>query len=776
MFAIKKLKKHKLEILVAVIVFLLGTLLCDRILFPLPDNMMNKPKATFVFSREHQLMGCFISSDDYWRKPVGLDDISPLLVKSVLACEDRWFYYHPGFNIVSLVSAALDNIKAGKIKRGGSTITMQIARMIEPKPRTLKSKIIEILRAIQLELHYSKDELLTIYFNLAPYGGNIEGVGAASFFYFGKPPLELSPAQAALLAALPRSPSELRPDRDSKASLKARNLVLKIMLDHNLISNKEYASALIEKINTERADLPSIAPHLCRDLALANTDSSEILSTLDLNIQSTCEKLIRQYSYQLAAQDIHNASAVVLDNATGEVLALIGSIDFFDDKHSGQINGALAARSPGSTLKPFVYALALDRGLLTPNTYLNDLPVYYSGYSPQNYDNTYRAVVSTSEALRLSLNVPAVNITAKVGLKEFYDLLLKGGIFTIKGKYFDYGLPLVLGSCEVKLIELANLYQAFAKGGIYTPYKLILGQTNTNTDTLFSGGASYIIAEILSDLTRPELPSSWEFTENIPKVAWKTGTSYGRKDAWSVGFNPQYTVGVWVGNFSARPSPDLVGVKAAAPMMFDIFNAITSKAEGGWFIQPEEVGIREVCSISGLVPGPYCQSTVKELFLPGVSSSRRCDIHREILVDKNTGYQLCRYCSKGKECEYDTLEVWPAKIVTWLNKTGSIVQEVPVHNPDCRGTYCGDRPIINSPREDAVYFIRNYMPVDLQGILLDASASSDTRNLYWFVDGDLFCAHQPGATAFYLPQPGDHSIICSDDQGRSSSVKIKISE
>jgi penicillin-binding protein 1C len=776
MFVLKRYERHGIKVLAALGALILGGIFADQVLFPLPKNLLQRPTSTFVYSRDHQLMRCFMSADEYWRKPVKLDEISPLLIRSVLACEDQWFYYHPGFNIMSLISAAIDNVKAGKIVRGGSTISMQIARMIERKPRTLKSKIIEILRAIQLEIHYSKKELLEFYFNLAPYGGNIEGVGAAAFFYFGKPPLELSPAQAALLAALPRSPTDLRPDKDYQASLIARSGVLKVMLDHELIGENEYADGLNEKIAVELTEPPLTAPHLCRELALSNADSCEITSTIDLDIQNICERLLHQHNYPLAAMDIHNASVVVLDNLTGEVLVLVGSIDFLDDKHCGQINGALAPRSPGSALKPFVYALAFDKGLISPKMYLEDLPVYYSGYSPQNYDNSYRAVVTAEEALHLSLNVPAVNITAGVGLKNFYDLLQKGGITTIQKKYYDYGLPLVLGSGEVKLLELANLYRVFANGGIYTPYKLISGQPYAPGDTLFSAGASYIIAEILSDLTRPELPSSWEFTENIPKIAWKTGTSYGRKDAWSIGFNPQYTVGVWVGNFTAQPSPELVGAKVAAPILFDIFSAITSKTKGGWFSRPEAVGVRDVCSVSGLVPGPYCRSTVKELYLPGISLSKTCDIHQEILIDKSTGYQLCRYCAEGKNCAYDTLEIWSPEIATWLSRTGGIIQEVPIHNPDCRGAYSVDKPIINSPRDDVAYIIRDYIPLSLQGIMLDASVSADAKSLYWFIDGELFCTLKPDEKTFYIPGPGDHNITCSDDRGRSSSIKITINE
>ncbi|MCP4582524.1 MAG: penicillin-binding protein 1C [candidate division Zixibacteria bacterium] len=767
--------KTKIALIITAVSLILIGGICDLWLFPLPHEKIQKPSSNFVYSRDSQLMGCFLSSDQFWRKPVKLDDISPLLVESVLSCEDRWFYYHPGFNPLSLVMAAIDNMKAGRVVRGGSTITMQIARMMEPKPRTVKSKLIEIFRALQLETHYSKVELLEMYFNIAPYGGNIEGVGAASYFYFDKPMHELTAAQAALLTVLPNSPTALRPDRNQAVCRQARDKVLGVMLRRGIISELGYNDALSEKINSIRTIPPDLAPHLCRDLALKYPMHSELISTIDLKFQNTCDGIVNQYQYSLKAKNISNAAVVVIDNATSEVIALVGSLDFDNDKNHGQINGATALRSPGSALKPFVYAMALDQGIITPKAYLEDLPVYYSGYSPQNYDDSYRGVVSAADALRWSLNVPAVNVCAETGMKKYFDMLKKGGISTLRGKYHDYGLPLVLGSCEVKLIELTALYSSLAKGGVYRPYKLIEDDNIDAGEKLFSEETSYIIAEILSELARPEFPSSWEFSVNIPKIAWKTGTSYGRKDAWSVGFNPDYTVGVWVGNFSAEPSPELVGAEAAAPILFDIFNTISSKNEAGWFARPADVGVREVCGVSGKPPRPHCPATVEELHIYGVTSGSRCDIHKEIMVDTSTGFKVCRYCSPGKKSEPKIYEIWPPEITTWLLKTGSLAMLPPQHNPDCQGIYYGDRPIINSPREDVEYYIRSHLPLDEQGILLDASVSSDSRHVYWFVDGSLYAEVNPGEKLFFIPEPGRHDILCSDDEGRSSSIAIKIS-
>jgi penicillin-binding protein 1C len=749
-------------------------ILLDRFIFPLPQDSLRKPSATFVYARDRSLLGCFASRDSYWRKPLAVSEISPLLQKSVIACEDRWFYYHPGFNVVSLLSAGVANLKAGRVVRGGSTITMQVARMMEPKPRTIMSKLIEILRAVQLELHYSKREILELYFNLAPYGGNIEGVGAATFFYFGKRPIELTASQAALLTSIPNSPSALRPDINLEKSLRARVKVLGVMLKRRIITAGKHHEALAEEIRPRRFSPSLVAPHFTRDLAIKNPGKPEVISTVDTKIQSLCDGIVGSHKNDLRLRNIDNVAVAVLKNSTGEILAMVGSADFYDIGHQGQVNGALAPRSPGSALKPFVYALALDKGLISPNSILEDLPVYYSGYSPENYDKQFRGAVSAAEALRLSLNVPAVSVCAKVGLGDFCAILKSGGISTLNKKDNQYGLPLILGSCEIKLLDLVTLYSALARDGLYLPFRDEMFAPSSDTLRLFSSAASFIISEILSELQRPDFPSSWEFSPNIPKVAWKTGTSYGRKDAWSIGYNPEYTVGVWVGNFTGEPSPDLVGSEAAAPILFEIFQAISSGRKAGWFIQPQTVGVRQVCSRSGMPPNESCPATIYEMYIPMVSPIKKCSMHKEVLVDSLTSFRLCRFCSEGKHVVHKVYEGWPPKLATWLRNSGKEISVIPGHNPECTGKYAGDKPVIISPNSDVVYIVRDHVPLSLQEIAFEASAASGTPEVYWFIDGELFGRARPGEKLFYIPGTGKHKLTCTDGEGRSSSLTFKV--
>lgn len=745
----------------------------DQFVLPLPKEKLTRPHSQFVYSRGGHLLSCFTSSDRFWRKPVALRDISPQLIRCVLACEDQWFYYHPGVNPVSLISALIDNVRAGHVVRGGSTVTMQIARMIEPKGRSVGNKLIEVFRALQLELRYSKTELLEFYFNLAPYGGNLEGVGAATQFYFDKPPADLSLSECAILAAIPASPSNFRPDRDIASCERRRNRVLEYLKHKGAITTEECASAEQEEIPEQRFTRPFIAPHFCQSLAAADPDSVVLTSTIDLQTQQICERLAKQHQARLDEKDIHNLALVVLDNATGEVLGEVGAADFEDLRHQGQINGACAARSPGSALKPFAYALGFDLGLITPESRIGDIPVNYHGYTPENYDDEFHGVVSVHEALSQSYNVPAVIVASKVDLRRFYDLLTAGGISTLERQPEQYGLPLVLGACEVSLIELSNLYATLARGGVPRHVKQLLAEQSVPGERLFSPEACYLASEILSDLQRPDFPASWEFTTDLPRIAWKTGTSYGRRDAWTIGYNPRYTVGVWAGNFSGRGSPDIVGAGIAAPLMFNVFNEIGADRECPWFDIPEGVEMRRVCAVSGMLPGEFCPETIEAECIRGKSDMERCTVHQDILVDRATGYRLCPYCSAGRPCDEVTVAQWPPKIASWLSTMGQ-ARPMPPHNPDCQGMLTVAGPVITSPEDDAVYVLQPGIPESYQKILLQASLAPSADRAYWFVDHQWFASCGLGESVFYAPTVGRHRLMCVDDQGRSESVTIEV--
>ncbi|MBN2093512.1 penicillin-binding protein 1C [candidate division KSB1 bacterium] len=745
-----------------------------NLFFPLPKARLFPPVSTLVYARDGELLRAYTADDDIWRIHCSLNEISPLHQKLVLAYEDRWFYWHYGINPISIIRAAITNFKAGQILVGGSTLTMQIARMIEPKERNFASKLIEAIRAMQLEWSFSKKELLEIYFNLAPYGGNIEGVGSAALLYFGKPPAKLSIGEIALLTALPNSPTQLRPDLNSQLALRGRNKVLNRLLKTANISNHQYRDALSESVPSVRREIPFFAPHFCDYLKQRYPLTHEFHSTIDLKIQNTCQNLLIQHLGGLRGRGISNGAIVIIDNHSTEILAMVGSANFFDRTNSGQVNGAISPRSPGSALKPFVYALAMDQGLIAPKSILEDVPVDYSGYSPENFDAIYHGVVTVEQALAQSLNIPAVNLTAQLNDKGIYSLLKSTGFTTISRTQDEYGLPIILGSCEVKLLELTTLYAALANQGQFRSYHLLQDEAPAVPKSIISAPASYIITEILTQLERPELPAYWEFSLNQPKVAWKTGTSYSHRDAWSIGYRPEMTIGVWLGNFSGKGAPELVGAEVATPLLFNLFNALHNSQTSGWFQIPDGIDIRQVCALSGMPATENCPETQEEYFIPGVSPIQSCNIHKKIKVDDATGQTLCVHCQQNRKYHEEIVTQWPPRLATWMERNGYPIQKIPPHFSACTSVIHGAPPIIHSPSLDCDYIIREGVDKKYQKILLDAAVSNEVNQIYWFMDGKLLYTCLPGEKVFYSPERGDHRLVCMDDLGRSSEMILRI--
>lgn len=765
--------------------------------FSLPKEKLQPLPSTVVMDRNGVWLRAFTSpDDDIWRLPeTSLEAISPRLQTAMLTYEDQWFYHHWGINPVSIVSATVDNLKAGKIVRGGSTITMQLARLMEPKNRTLQNKFIEMFRALQLELTYTKSEILTFYFNMLPYGGNIVGSGAAARLYFNKPQSALSLGEAALLAAIPNSPERLRLDRFPERARKARKKVLLRMRDAGKISEQQLQEALQEPIPTERYPLPFKAPHLSRLLASKqpsftsqNAENQWIRTTIVQRYQDTAERILRERLRPLQGQGVSTGAVVILDTKSHEVLAMVGSHDFFDKASAGQVNGTLALRSPGSTLKPFIYALAIDKGLITPQTLLFDVPVDYAGYTPINYDEKFTGYVTAREALARSLNVPAVNLYAKMGKNHLFGFLRHAGISTLSDRE-EYGLSLVLGGCGINLLELTNLYAGLANMGEFAPYKLIksrdaVGEKRKGTPPSTSAASpasrllrpetSWIVTEMLTTLKRPDFPNSFEHTGTMPKVAWKTGTSYGHRDAWSIGYSPELTIGVWVGNFNGTGSPILSGSEAAAPILFALFTALSGEKAHQWFTEPANLKTRLVCALTGLPLSPHCLTSTSDVFIPGISAVRECHIHKSIQVDIATGERLCSSCRPGRQFHEETIAVWPAEVATWLNANGFAVPQLPTHNADCTRPLAGTQPIILSPARDTVYHIRSNVPVEYQKIRLSGSVSGDTQEIFWFLNGELIFKGQAVDPTFLTPVAGKHELTCIDGAGRSTSLPLTI--
>ncbi len=738
---------------------------------PLPEAALWRPSSTLVFDRDGGLLHAFISSDDMWRIQTPLSRISPYLQKSLITFEDRWFYLHPGINPLALVRAAKQNHISGKIISGGSTITMQIARMMEPKKRTFTNKILEALRAFQLELRYSKCQLLEIYFNIAPYGGNIEGIAAAAWLYFGKEPSELSLSEAAVLTVIPNSPNANRPDLHPEQAIQGRNLVLKQLLKQRHISIQEYREATMETINFGRRDFPTIAPHFCRDLML-NNGQSRLYTTLNRRYQQMAEDLLRIHLDRLQAEGITNGAIVVINNQTHEILTMVGSGDFYDDFNNGQVNGATAPRSPGSALKPFIYALAIERGIISPAHYLEDVPTDFSGYAPENYDRSFNGMISARAALERSLNLPAVSLEQSLGDKGLYWLMHEANVSSLRSRR-HYGLSIAIGGCEISLVDLSMLYSCFATEGQLIRPRSLKNERESASIELFDPGTVYIVTDILTGLRRPDLPSCWEFS-SLPKVAWKTGTSYGHRDAWSIGYNPRYTIGVWLGNFNGKGARNLVGAEVATPILFELMNSICRNQQIPWFSQPPSVETREVCALSGHLPSQHCSTLIREYYLPDRSPDKTCECHYAVQIDVATGFRLPPDHGGDRKSKIKTYVQYPAKVGTWMDSCGFKIERLPELLPEWQGLLPGTPPIIRSPSLDCEYRLREGIPLQFQKICCEASVGSDVQKIFWFIDGRLLGVVKPGERCFYTPEIGKHKLVCQDNLGRFAEVNLVI--
>jgi penicillin-binding protein 1C len=743
-------------------------------LFPLDREKLHKPPSQSIYDKDGKLLRAFLSLDEKWRMPCRLDEVSPYLKEAAVAVEDRLFYYHPGINPWALARALYLNVKHKKVVSGGSTITMQVARMMEHRERTLPSKMVEIMRALKLELAYSKDEILRLYFNLAPYGSNIEGIEAACYYYFRRSPAEISLAQAALLAAIPNSPNKFDPQRFPERVKRKRDQILTYLRQRRVISDQEYLRAVSEEIPIENPGMPFDAPHFTDLMHGLYPQKVRIHTTLDRRAQTKCEEALRKHLGKWRSMGISNGAVVVIDNKTNSLRGMVGSYDFFEEWSSGQVNGAVSPRSPGSTLKPLLYAYGMDQGLVTPLTVLQDVPINYAGYTAENYDGKYHGVVTAKEALVKSLNVPAIDLLAKVGVGDFVGFLQRGGVSTVDPTQVSYGLSLILGGCDVKLTELANLYSTLANGGKYRPIRCCRDEPVEAGERILSDGAPYIITELLAGVVRPDLPLYWEFSLERPKVAWKTGTSYGHRDAWSIGYTKGYTAGVWVGNFDGRSTPELVGGQVAGPILFDVLNSISGKDEWRWFAQPFCVSTREVCARSGMVPTGDCDHTAEELYLPGVSPSSTCRIHRAFHIDEETGYRLCKSDLQERSYRRQVFEIWPPEVATWMERNGYPLDEVPPLLPKSQSVMAGRGPVIRSPDAACEYHLRRGVGTQYQKILLDASVDNAVNSIFWFLDGRLIWSGDPGEKRFVCPEIGEHLLVCQDDHGRSTSVKFVV--
>jgi len=760
------------------------------LLFPFPEQRLQsavyRGTAVMVLDNRGEILRAYTGSDDMWMFHAGRDSISERVVQATIAAEDKRFYSHHGVDLLAICRAAASNLLNMRAVSGASTITMQTIRLLDNRPRTLASKLAESFRAVQLERFHTKDEILEYYLNLAPYGGNIVGIEAASLAYFRKRPADLTLAEAALLAGLPQSPSRLRPDRHPERARKRRDVVLNRMHACGFINDTELRRALSEPVAIRREPFPFQAPHFAEMVRRTHPSRAILRTTLELGIQQLCEETLIAAVESHRNDGVSNGSIVVIENYSGAVRAVAGSVDFHSLEHSGQVNGAVARRSPGSALKPFLYAQSFDRGIITPSSMLSDEPLNRSGYSPRNYDRRYRGPVSAEAALALSLNVPAVQLLEELGHESFYELLLKLGFTTLDRPASHYGLGIVLGSAEVSLIELTNAYATLARMGVHRPWCLLENQPEkmsggnvaghcprppagqgrclapTESESpgrrIFSPEAAWLTAQVLSN---PEFHTGLAVEHRRApgggqgiRMAFKTGTSWGHRDAWTVAFTPKYTVGVWMGNFSGEPGRGLVGIQAAAPVAVEIIKRLHSQGLRCWFEMPSRIAVRRVCPVSGMIHGRHCGSYIEGYVICGRSSMQECSVHRGG-GEHDAEQALAASLAGGRRDPPTPNSFGRASPPLYCNG-------VPGHSSVA--------PEVLSPTKGRTYVI----DPTLVSQRLPFRASASTPRVHWFVNGELYSSTSAGNAIFWDVTIGDHTITCSDDTGRCTSLSIHV--
>jgi penicillin-binding protein 1C len=748
---------------------LIGLFFILNLIFPLHVNI---EYSTIVTDNKGEVVNAYLTRDQKWRMKTELSEISPLLQKTIIAKEDKHFYSHPGVNAFAMVRALFNNIFQLRRTSGASTITMQVAKALHPARRNIWSKIREVFRAFQLELKYSKKQILQMYLNVVPYGGNIEGVKAASLLYFKKNPDHLSLAEITALSIIPNKPGVLVIGKNNESVVKERNRWLRKFAAEKVFTSKEIEDALAEPLTATRGVIPHYIPHLSYRLRKnASRSTTTIHTNIDLNTQLKTEKMVEDYVRVQRLKNIRNAAVVIIDNRTHKVISYVGSSGFLDTADGGQVNGANAVRQPGSTLKPLLYAMCIDEGLLTPKTVVTDVAVNYEGYAPENYDEKFRGYVSIEYALEHSLNIPAVKSLRMLGKDRFVQQLANCGFRQVDKDRRKLGLSMILGGCGTTLEELTGLFSSFANNGVYLSPSFFSDDTTHRRVTVASPAACFMINDILSKVNRPDFPVNWTATEHMPKIAWKTGTSYGRRDAWSIGYNRNYTVGVWVGNFSGVGVAELSGANVATPLLFRIFNSIDYDSDEEWFTQPSDCDIRQVCSETGMLPGEHCTSLTTDYFIPLISSTKTCDNWQEVMTSPDEKISYCKVCAPASGYKKKWFKVLGSDIQSWYDENRISYQKIPPHNPACEAVFKGQAPDVRSPVNNTEYLINTKSPEPLQ---LACKTANDVSRVYWYIDNKFYKSCGAGEKQFFIPPEGNVKISCTDDKGRNRDIFITV--
>ncbi|NLI99770.1 MAG: penicillin-binding protein 1C [Bacteroidales bacterium] len=760
-------------------------------LFSLPRTLFDSPYSTLVTDRNNELLGARIASDGQWRFPP-VERVPEKYTTCVIAFEDRFFQCHPGVNPLAIGRALVQNLKAGRIVSGGSTLTMQTVRLMRQNKRTYVEKFIEIILATRLELSHSKEEILALYASHAPMGGNVVGIDAASWRYFGHGSESLSWGEAAVLAVLPNSPALMHVGRDREGLQLKRDRLLRRLYDNNSIDRTDYELALMEPLPDQPLPLPQIAPHLVSH-AYVQSPGNHLQTTVDKHLQVQVEEVLSRWNTEFSQNSIFNLAALVVDLETNEVLSYNGNVGFGSNAYGGQVDIIQSPRSTGSILKPFLYAAMLQEGSLLPTELLPDVPININGFAPKNYSLGYDGAVHADEALARSLNVPSVISLRKYGVPKFHDLLRRVGLTTLNRPAGHYGLSLILGGTEGTLWDIANGYAKLAHAVTdYTrdrtyyereDFKVVYdpaAEEGNSPDRkqeespLFNAGAAWLTLEALTNVNRPE-ELNWHFVPSIRKVAWKTGTSYGFRDGWAVGVTPRYLVAVWTGNASGEGRPGLTGARTSARVMFDLFNLLPAT---GWFDTPYgELTEAAICRESGQLRGMHCpESSIDTRLVPmkGLQGAV-CSHNKRVHVSDDGQYRVYELCAGARGIRSVAWFQLPPSWEWYYKQKHPAYRSLPPFSPECASGGEPDAAMqFIYPFPGAVLRITKQLDGTLGKAVFELAHRNPSTRVFWHLDDDYVGETSDIHQMELSPDPGEHTLTVVDEAARSITLRFKV--
>lgn len=765
--------KPSKKTLVAVI--LIVAVLTTLRLYEKPALSSLIPHSTAIYAADATLLRLTLASDAQYQLWAPLQDINANAAEAVKLYEDRYFDWHFGVNPIALMRG-MARTYSGSSRQGASTITMQLARgLYGIDSRTVGGKVKQILAAIWLESRYSKHDILEAYLNIAPYGGNIKGIATASLFYFNKPASRLNLPETMTLAVIPQNPNKRLSISNNNAQLnEARNRLWQNWLAQHPEDTKYTADmrlpaqSLKEAKRLSNQNLPFLAPHFTDALLAEHRNQTVSRTGLNIHVQATLERMISSYIENNKNLGVSNASAILYDAKTMQVKALVGSADYFDAAIDGQVNGTAAKRSPGSTLKPFIYGLAIDQSLIHPASVLKDAPTSFGPYSPENFDGRFIGPITAADALIRSRNVPAVSLASKLTQPSLYDFLKNAGVSDLKSES-HYGLALALGGGELTMEELVSLYAMLANHGRFAPYSLT--KKDSATFPLLSEESAYITLDMLRQNPRPDTGEP-----DLNNTAWKTGTSWGFHDAWTIGVSGNNVLAVWVGNFDGKPNPAFIGIKTAAPLFFQILDSLRhqrllnpkTEVEA---MPPHTLTKVKVCTASGDLPNQYCKNLSETWFIPGKSPIKISTLHRPVYFDNTTNQVVC---GAGANTREEIIEFWSSDMLRLFREAGMPRRVPPTLPAKCSNNHIqviDDKPQITSPLRGVSYTIRLGKP---EAIALRASRGGQ-GNIYWFADNSFIAKSEAGAGIAWLPQKAGHYLLRAvDNAGQSDSREVEV--